>query len=71
MREYGHITNIGRIKINNISKGVSINFGPAIHKGYQANSKINTGEIVIGDEFTFGCPENGNEENEENGNQYV
>ncbi|MEW9051599.1 MAG: hypothetical protein AB2392_10620 [Neobacillus sp.] len=71
MKKYNHLTYIGRIKINNISKGVSINFGPSIHKGYQANSKINTGEYAIGDSFTFGCPENGNEENEENGSNHV
>jgi hypothetical protein len=72
VKKYEHLTYIGRVKINNIAKGVSINFGPSIHKGYQANSKIYTGEIVIGDEFTFNfCSENGNGENEENDNHYV
>lgn len=53
MKKSRHFTVIGNIKINNISKGVSINYGPSIHKGYQANSKIETGEMAIGDEYSI------------------
>jgi hypothetical protein len=62
------MTTIGNLKINNISGGASINFGPAFHKGHQANAKIETGEIVIGDEINIniGCPPNEENENEEN-----
>lgn len=64
------MTTIGSLKINNVSGGASINFGPAFHKGHQANAKIETGEIVIGDEFTIniGCPEE-EENDEENNNE--
>lgn len=66
------MTTINNLKINNISGGASINFGPAFHKGHQANAKIETGEIVIGDEINIGCPpeddEEGNENNNENDN---
>ncbi len=61
------------IKINHVADGASINFGPSIHKGHQANAKIDAGEIIIGDEIIFGNQvniENNNEENnEENNNQ--
>ncbi|WP_035177507.1 hypothetical protein [Alkalihalobacterium bogoriense] len=67
MKKKGHSTMIRNLTINNISHGASINYGPTIHKGHQANQKIDTGEIVIGDEFTFGCPNE--EENEENGTE--
>ncbi|WP_096199729.1 hypothetical protein [Bacillus sp. FJAT-45350] len=52
MRRSGPYTKIGSIRINN-ARGGSINFGPTIHKGHQANSKFVTGEYIIGDEFTF------------------
>lgn len=62
------MTTIGSLKINNVSGGASINFGPAFHKGHQANAKIETGEIVIGDEFTIniGCPDEEENDNGEN-----
>ncbi|MBM4765214.1 spore germination protein [Bacillus sp. B15-48] len=68
MKDRGPITFIGKLKINNISHSGSINFGPSIHFGHQANSKINNGEIIIGDEFAFGCPEEEEENNNENEN---
>ncbi|MCT8137246.1 hypothetical protein H1D32_05505 [Anaerobacillus sp. CMMVII] len=63
------MTTIGNLKITNISGGASINFGPAFHKGHQANAKIETGEIVIGDEINIGCPPADEEETEENENE--
>ncbi|RXI98660.1 hypothetical protein DS745_20310 [Anaerobacillus alkaliphilus] len=64
------MTTIGNLKITNVSGGASLNFGPAIHKGHQANMKIETGEYIIGDEFNFGCPpeEEENNDNDDNGN---
>ncbi|MFE8700131.1 spore gernimation protein [Cytobacillus sp. FJAT-54145] len=67
MKRYTHITNIGKIKVSNVSHGASVNYGPAIHKGYQANVKLVTDQLAIGDEFTFGCPneqENGEDDSE-------
>ncbi|MDT8861242.1 hypothetical protein N0O92_13450 [Alkalihalobacillus sp. MEB130] len=61
MKKYGHKTIIHHLSINHISGGASINYGPTIHKGHQANQKINADEIVIGDEFNFGVI---NEEND-------
>ncbi len=68
---FGPRTFIGRLKINNV-KSSSINFGPSIHIGHQANQKIVTGEIVIGDEITIniGCPKKEKEENGENNNNF-
>lgn len=63
------MTTIGNLKITNVSGAASLNFGPAIHKGHQANMKIETGEYIIGDEFNFGCPpEEDEEDNNNNGN---
>jgi len=53
MSKPGHVNRITYKKINHISSGASINYGPSFHKGHQANVKINTDEIAIGDEFTF------------------
>lgn len=53
MKREGHVTRIVYKKINNISGGASINYGSSFHQGHQANVKINTGEIAIGDEITF------------------
>ncbi len=61
------MTFIGNLKITNVSGGASLNFGPAIHKGHQANMKIETGEYIIGDEFNIGCPPEEDNEND-NGN---
>ncbi|WP_216828677.1 spore germination protein [Alkalihalobacterium elongatum] len=68
MRRYGPFTNIGCFKINQVSKGASINFGPTIHKGHQANSKFQAAEYIIGDEIAFNFCKN-DEENEENGEE--
>lgn len=68
MSRYGPKTIIHSIKITN-ARGGSINFGPSIHKGHQANSKFITDEFVIGDEFNFGCPNGEEEENNENNNE--
>jgi len=71
MRRCSHITNIGSIRINTVSQGASINYGPTIHKGHQGNQKIVTGEYIIGDEFNFNFGtqvEENNEENEEENN---
>ncbi|MFV8828919.1 hypothetical protein [Alkalihalobacterium sp. APHAB7] len=69
MRRYGPFTKIGSFKINEVSKGASINFGPTIHKGHQANSKFQAGEYIIGDEIVFDfCKGNGEENEEENEN---
>ncbi|WP_164215813.1 hypothetical protein [Virgibacillus sp. YIM 98842] len=63
MKKEGHANRILCNKINHISGGASINYGPSFHKGLQANVKINTGEIAIGDEFTFqGSEEENNAE---------
>lgn len=62
----GPQTNIHHISINN-ARGGSINFGPSIHKGHQANSKFITEELIIGDEFNFGCPQNQETNNDNNG----
>ena len=55
-------TIIHHMKINHIASGASINYGPSLHKGLQANMKIKAGEIAIGDEFTFADPEEENDE---------
>ncbi|MEB1806086.1 MAG: spore germination protein [Bacillaceae bacterium] len=69
MRRYGPYTKIGSFKINEVSKGASINFGPSIHKGLQANSKFQAAEYIIGDEIVFDfCKGNGEENEEENEN---
>lgn len=65
MRRYGPFTKIGSFKINEVSKGASINFGPTIHKGHQANSKFQAGEYIIGDEIVFDFCKGNSEENEE------
>ncbi|GAE34312.1 hypothetical protein [Halalkalibacter akibai] len=64
MKKYGHYTGIQNMKITNISHGASINYGPTIHKGHQANQKIDAGEIVIGDEINIGCPAEEDEDEE-------
>ncbi|WP_059104087.1 hypothetical protein [Shouchella shacheensis] len=64
MHRYGPQTIIHHLRINNVSSGASINYGPSIHKGLQANMKIVAGEIAIGDEFSFACPEEEEEEEE-------
>jgi hypothetical protein len=43
------IRNIVNLKVNNVSSNGSINFGPTIHKGLNANSKEVGGQSVIGD----------------------
>ncbi|WP_134699369.1 hypothetical protein [Ammoniphilus sp. YIM 78166] len=59
----GPRTTIFNFRIENVTDGGSVNLGPSILKGFQANQKINTGEIAIGDEFLLGCPSpEGNEE---------
>ncbi|MDE5413680.1 hypothetical protein [Alkalihalobacterium chitinilyticum] len=65
MRRYGPYTKIGSFKINEVSKGASINFGPSIHKGLQANSKFQAAEYIIGDEIVFDFSKGNGEENEE------
>lgn len=62
MNKYGPYTIIHHMKINNLSHGASINYGPTIHKRHQANQKIDADEIIIGDEFNFGCPKDDEEE---------
>lgn len=63
MVNFGFRTTIFNFSIENVTDGGSVNFGPSILKGFQANQKINTGEIAIGDEFSLGCPpEEGNED---------
>ncbi|MBP1970068.1 hypothetical protein J2Z83_002184 [Virgibacillus natechei] len=57
MKPCCHQTNIRQIRVNQMSGGSSINYGDSIHKGLQANQKINTSEYVIGDEFSFASPE--------------
>ncbi|MBU8906380.1 hypothetical protein [Desertibacillus haloalkaliphilus] len=64
MRKYRHQTNIHHLSINH-ARGGSINFGPSIHKGHQANSKFVAGEYIIGDEFNICCPPKENENDEE------
>ncbi|MEC5423132.1 hypothetical protein QGM71_06410 [Virgibacillus sp. C22-A2] len=54
MRKHCHLNNIHHVRVNHLSGGASINYGPSIHKNLQANVKINTGEFVIGDEITLG-----------------
>ena len=75
MSKYGCFTRIGVFKVNNMSGGASINFGNAVHKGLQANVKLNAGEVIAGDEISICCPpeeennnenENDDEENENN-----
>jgi hypothetical protein len=44
-----HINNIFGIRINNSSNNASINYGNALHKGHQANAKMNTGYFQPGD----------------------
>jgi hypothetical protein len=55
MKRQSHVNRIFYQKINHISGGASINYGPSFHQGHQANVKIDTDEIAIGDEFTFEC----------------
>lgn len=63
-----HQTKVGSIRVNNMSGGASINFGPSIHKGLQANVKLNAADVIAGDEFVFGCPEEEEENENENNN---
>lgn len=44
-----HINNIFGIRINNSSNNASINYGNALHKGHQANVKMNAGYVQPGD----------------------
>jgi hypothetical protein len=60
MKKQSHVNRIFYKKINHISGGASINYGPSFHKGHQANVKINTDEIAVGDEFTFEYPKKEN-----------
>lgn len=43
------INNIFNIKINNISKNASINFGNAVHEGHNVNDKSQGTNESIGD----------------------
>ncbi|GAB3794252.1 hypothetical protein [Virgibacillus kimchii] len=53
MKKFGHVNRIAFKKINKVSGGASINYGPSFHKGHQANVNIVTDQLAIGDEFTF------------------
>lgn len=44
-----HINNIFGIRINSASSNASINFGNVLHKGHQANVKMNVGYWHAGD----------------------
>ncbi|WP_163970576.1 spore germination protein [Oceanobacillus halotolerans] len=44
-----HINNVYGIRVNNISNNASINFGHVLHKGHQANIKMNVGYQHNGD----------------------
>lgn len=44
-----HINNIFGIRINNASNNASLNFGNVLHKGHQANVKMNVGYAQAGD----------------------
>ncbi|WP_078553004.1 hypothetical protein [Bacillus alkalicellulosilyticus] len=68
MYRHGPYTSIGSIKINQVSSGASINYGPTIHKGHQANIKFQAGEYIIGDEFVFNFCNNEETANENNDN---
>ncbi|RXJ02392.1 hypothetical protein DS745_06725 [Anaerobacillus alkaliphilus] len=44
-----HMNNILGIRINSASSNASINFGNVVHKGHQANIKMNVGYAQAGD----------------------
>jgi hypothetical protein len=44
-----HVNNIFGIRINSISSNASMNFGNVLHKGHQANVKMNVGYLQAGD----------------------
>ncbi|WP_456276597.1 spore germination protein [Bacillus sp. AK128] len=44
-----HVNNIFGIRINSASSNASINFGNVLHKGHQANLKMNVGYLQSGD----------------------
>lgn len=44
-----HVNNIFGIRINNSANNASMNFGNALHKGHQANVKMNVGYAQAGD----------------------
>ncbi|MBU8906372.1 spore germination protein [Desertibacillus haloalkaliphilus] len=49
MTFFTHMNNILGIRINQTSNNASMNFGHAVHKGHQANSKLNVGYGQPGD----------------------
>ncbi|MBM4765217.1 spore germination protein [Bacillus sp. B15-48] len=44
-----HINNIFGIRVNSIANNGSINLGNVLHKGHQANVKMNVGYYQAGD----------------------
>ncbi|WP_245628091.1 spore germination protein [Shouchella shacheensis] len=44
-----HLNNIFGIRVNNASNNASMNFGNVLHKGHQANVKLNVGYLQAGD----------------------
>ena len=44
-----HVNNVLGIRINSIATNASINFGNVLHKGHQANVKMNVGYYHAGD----------------------
>lgn len=44
-----HVNNIFGIRINSTSTNASVNFGNVLHKGHQANVKMNVGYAQAGD----------------------
>lgn len=44
-----HVNNVLGIRINSATTNASINFGNVLHKGHQANVKMNVGYYHAGD----------------------
>ena len=44
-----HVNNIFGIRINSATTNASMNFGNTVHKGHQANIKMNVGYFQAGD----------------------